>query len=138
MSKKIKKALKGLAKVAIPAAAIAALMRGGKGSDKFLASGAAGGARLPKGDAFARARKLMTSNAAMRGLPRGLPKGGVTIPMNPQMLSDELMMLNEGTDFGLGPMDGAKSGGRITKSGVKRKVSKFAKKKKQANRSKKK
>jgi hypothetical protein len=54
------------------------------------------------------------------------------------VLSDELMMLNEGTDFGLGPMDGAKDGGRITKSGVKRKVKKFGKKKKQANRSKKK
>ena len=39
---------------------------------------------------------------------------------------------------GLGPMDGAKSGGRITKSGVKRKVSKFAKKKKQANKMRKK
>ena len=49
--------------------------------------------------------------------------------MNPNELADDLMMLNEGTDFGLGPMDGAKSGGRITKSGVKRKVSKFAKKK---------
>ena len=91
-----------------------------------------------KGKAFtnADARRLMTSNAAMRGLP----KGGATVPvmMTPQMLSAELMMLNEGTDFGLGPMDGAKSGGRITKSGVKRKVSKFAKKKKLANRSKKK
>jgi len=58
--------------------------------------------------------------------------------MNPNELADDLMMLNEGTDFGLGPMDGAKSGGRITKSGVKRKVSKFAKKKKQANKMRKK
>ena len=133
--KKIKKFLKKAVPLLGAAGLAAALMGGrGKGADKFLASGAAGGARLPKGNAFARARRLMTSNAAMRGLP----KGGVTIPMNPQMLSDELMMLNEGTDFGLGPMDGAKDGGRITKSGVKRKVNKFAKKKKQANRSKKK
>ena len=131
--KKIKKFLKNAAPL-LGAAGLAMMLGGRKGANKFLASGAAGGARLPKGDAFARARKLMTSNAAMRGLP----KGGATIPMNPQMLSDELMMLNEGTDFGLGPMDGAKSGGRITKSGVKRKVSKFAKKKKQANRSRKK
>jgi hypothetical protein len=117
--KKIKKFLKG----AIPllgAAGLAAAMMGKKG----------------RGFTNANARRLMTSNAAMRGLPRG----GATVPvmMDPKMLSDELMMLNEGTDFGLGPMDGAKSGGRITKSGVKRKVSKFAKKKKQANRSKKK
>ena len=115
--KKIKKFLKNAAPLL--GAAGLAMMLGGR-----------------KGKAFtnANARKLMTSNAAMRGLP----KGGVTIPMNPQMLSDELMMLNEGTDFGLGPMDGAKSGGRITKSGVKRKVSKFAKKKKQANKMRKK
>ncbi len=118
--KKIKKFLKNVAPLAIAGLGAAML---GRGMGR-------------KGKAFtnAEARRLMTSNAAMRGLP----KGGVTIPMNPQMLSDELMMLNEGTDFGLGPMDGAKSGGRITKSGVKRKVSKFAKKKKQANRSKKK
>ena len=117
-----KKKIKKFLKKAVPflgAAGLAAALMGGR-----------------KGKSFtnADARRLMTSNAAMRGFP----KGGVTIPMNPQMLSDELMMLNEGTDFGLGPMDGAKSGGRITKSGVKRKVSKFAKKKKQANRSKKK
>ena len=111
--KKIKKLLKNLAPLAA------------------LAGGAMLLGRGRKGQAFtnADARKLMTTNKAMRGS---------MIPMNPQMLSDELMMLNEGTDFGLGPMDGAKSGGRITKSGVKRKVSKFAKKKKQANRSKKK
>ena len=118
--KKIKKLLKNIAPLAI--AGLGAAMLGRRG----------------KGRAFtnADARRLMTSNAAMRGLPRG----GATVPvmMDPKMLSDELMMLNEGTDFGLGPMDGAKSGGRITKSGVKRKVSKFAKKKKQANKMRKK
>ena len=134
--KKIKKFLRKAVPFLGAAGLAAALMGRGKGSNKFLASGAAGGARLPKGDAFARARKLMTSNAAMRGINNR----GTTVPvmMDPQTLSDELMMLNEGSDFGLGPLDGAKSGGRITKSGVKRKVSKFAKKKKLANRSKKK
>ena len=118
--KKIKKLLKNIAPLAI--AGLGAAMLGRRGKGRALTN--------------ADARRLMTSNAAMRGLPRG----GATVPvmMDPKMLSDELMMLNEGTDFGLGPMDGAKSGGRITKSGVKRKVSKFAKKKKQANRSKKK
>ena len=65
-------------------------------------------------------------------LKRKIPK------MNSKMLADELMELNTGTDFGLGPLDGAKYGGRITKSGVKRRTKKFAKKKKQANRSRKK
>jgi exoribonuclease R len=77
-----------------------------------------------KGKAFtnADARKLMTSNAAMRGS---------MIPMNPKMLSDELMKLNEGTEFGLGPLD-MKKGGRVKKT-------KFStKKKKQANKMRKK
>jgi hypothetical protein len=109
--RKIKKALKGLAKVAIPAAALAAFMGGRQGKTFTNAD----------------ARKLMTSNAAMRGLPRG----GATVPMNSRMLADELMQLNEGTDFGLGPLD-MKKGGRVKKT-------KFSKKKKQqANRSKKK
>ena len=59
-------------------------------------------------------------------------------PMSAQDLDRQLMQLNEGTDFGLGPLDGAKDGGRITKSGVKRKTKKFAKKKKQANKMRKK
>ena len=78
-----------------------------------------------KGRAFtnADARKLMTTNKAMRGS---------TIPMNPQMLSDELMQLNEGTDFGLGPLD-MKKGGRV------KKTKGFSKtKKKQANKMRKK
>ena len=43
-----------------------------------------------------------------------------------------------GSLIGLGPLDGAKDGGRITKSGVKRRTKKFAKKKKQANKMRKK
>ena len=58
--------------------------------------------------------------------------------MNAQELDRQLMELNTGTDFGLGPLDGAKYGGRITKSGVKRRTKKFAKKKKQANKMRKK
>ena len=68
----------------------------------------------------------------VKRMPRQVPK------MNPEMLADELMELNTGTDFGLGPLDGAKYGGRITKSGVKRRTKKFAKKKKQANKMRKK
>ena len=116
--KKIKKFLKNIAPLAALAGGAMLLGRGRKG----------------KAFTNANARKLMTSNAAMRGLPRG----GASVMMDPRMLSDELMMLNEGTDFGLGPMDGAKDGGRITKSGVKRKIKKFGKKKKQANRMRKK
>ena len=40
-------------------------------SDGFLSSGAAGGANLPKGDAWARAKKLMTSNDAYNGITTG-------------------------------------------------------------------
>ena len=110
--KKIKKALKGLAKVAIPAAALAALMGGRQGKTFTNAD----------------ARKLMTSNAAMRGLPRG----GATVPMDSRVLANELMQLNEGTDFGLGPLD-MKKGGRV------KKTKGFSKtKKKQANKMRKK
>ena len=106
--KKIKKVLKNVAKFALPAAAIAALMRG-------------------QGKAFtnADARKLMTSNDAMRGiLPQKM--------MNANELAVDLMDPNLNTGDGLGIMD-MKDGGR-----VKRKKSKFGKKQKQANRSKKK
>ena len=57
--------------------------------------------------------------------------------MDSRELDRQLMELNTGTDFGLGPLDGAKDGGRITKSGVKR-TKKFGKKKKQANKMRKK
>ena len=100
-NKKLKKALMA----AVPLAALAMMGR--------------------KGKAFtnADARKLMTSNAAMRGS---------MIPMNSKMLSNELMKLNEGTDFGLGPLD-MKKGGRV------KKTKGFSKtKKKQANKMRKK
>ena len=64
--KKIKKTLKKVAKPAlgIGGALLAAKLLSGKKSDGFLSSGAAGGARLPKGDRSARAIKAMTSNDA--------------------------------------------------------------------------
>ena len=100
MARKIKKALKGLAKVALPAAALAALMSGRKG----------------KAFTNADARKLMTSNAAMRGS---------MIPMNANQLAVDLMDPNLNTGDGLGIMD-MKKGGRVKKT-------KFStKKKKQA------
>ena len=105
MARKIKKALKNVAKVAIPALAIAGMMRGKKG----------------RGFTNADARKLMTSNAAMRN----------SMMQNPMVTTEDLMKLNEGTDFGLGPLD-MKKGGRVKKT-------KFStKKKKQANKMRKK
>ena len=80
-----------------------------------------------KGKAFtnADAIKKLTSNAAMRGInPQKM--------MSANELAVDLMDPNLNTGDGLGIMD-MKDGGR-----VKRKKSKFGKKKKQANRSKKK
>ena len=106
--KKIKKVLKNVAKFALPAAAIAALMRG-------------------QGKAFtnADARKLMTSNDAMRGiLPQKM--------MNANELAVDLMDPNLNTGVGLGIMD-MKKGGRV------KKTKGFSKtKKKQANKMRKK
>ena len=89
MAKKLKKALKNVAKFALPAAAIAALMRG-------------------QGKAFtnADARKLMTTNKAMRG---------TAIPMNANQLAVDLMDPNLNTGDGLGIMD-MKKGGRVKKT----------------------
>ena len=63
MSKKLKKLLKTVGKVG-GALMLGKALMGGKKSDGFLSSGAAGGARLPKGDRSARAIKAMTSNNA--------------------------------------------------------------------------
>ena len=64
MSKKLKKLLKTVGKVGGAIMLGKALMGGRKKSDGFLSSGAAGGARLPKGDRNAMAIKAMTSNDA--------------------------------------------------------------------------
>jgi len=71
----LKKKLKKIGKAAVMAGAAygASKMLGPKSSG-FLSSGAAGGARLPKGDAFARAKKLMTSNEAVKGVRSPMKK----------------------------------------------------------------
>ena len=71
----LKKKLKKIGKAAVMAGAAygASKMLGPKSSG-FLSSGAAGGQRLPKGDAFARARKLMTSNEAVKGVRSPMKK----------------------------------------------------------------
>ena len=63
---KLKKLLKKVGKAALIGGTGYALMKGlgKKKSDGFLSSGAAGGARLPKGDRSARAIRAMTSNDA--------------------------------------------------------------------------
>ena len=107
MAKKLKKVLKNVAKVGIPMLALAGLMKGRQG----------------KAFTNADARKLMTTNKAMRG---------TAIPMNANQLAVDLMDPNLNTGDGLGIMD-MKKGGRV------KKTKGFSKtKKKQANRSKKK
>ncbi|MDB9741973.1 hypothetical protein OAB00_03880 [Akkermansiaceae bacterium] len=118
MNKKIKKALMA------GAAMYGASKLAGAGSDKFLASGAAGGARLPKGDSFSRARRLMTSNDAMNGIKKkslfqkilNLGPGKNATSSKGGTLANELL---SGEVMGLGDMDGAKYGKMITaKNGV--------------------
>ena len=114
--KKIKKALKNVAKVALPMLAMAGL---GKA---FMNSRA-----RPLGVSGAN-KALFTSNKAMRG---------TQIPMGPTELSDEIMSFDESMPFGMGVA--AKKGGRIVKGKkVAVRTKGFGKKKKQANRSKKK
>ena len=94
------------------------------GSDKFLSSGAAGGARLPKGDSMARARRLMTSNDAMNGIKKkslfqkilNIGPGKNATSSKGGTLANKVL---SGEVLGLGDMDGAKYGKMITaKNGV--------------------
>ena len=114
--KKLKKGLKKAAKVAIPvgAALLAAKAFKNRGTDtgltdgKFLASGAAGGASLAKQDRQAKAIKAMTSNDAYSDDTKPSNLGTMrSTPRKRNMYSPN--------DFGLGPYDGAKNGGRIGK-----------------------
>jgi hypothetical protein len=114
--KKLKKGLKKAAKVAIPvgAALLAARAFKNRGTDtgltdgKFLASGAAGGASLAKQDRMAKAVKAMTSNDAYSDDTKPSNLGNMrSTPRKRNMYSPN--------DFGLGPYDGAKDGGRIGK-----------------------
>ena len=117
-TKKLRKGLKKAAPLIMAGLAAKAMMgRKGSGSSPFLASGAAGGARLPKGDSFARARKLMTSDPAYgnEGYTDAIRR------IQPQVPSRNMYSAN---DFGLGPYDGAKKGGRAGKDFGKRGVGK--------------
>ena len=127
----LKKKLKKLGKAAVVAGAAygASKMLGPKSSG-FLSSGAAGGQRLPKGDAFARAKKLMTSNDAVRGITKkpnksitkrvmdavnvyrkkGLDTGRGPGIKRTDSLADKVL---SGNVIGLGDMDGAKYGKMI-------------------------
>ena len=114
--KKLKKGLKKAAKVAIPvgAALLAAKAFKNRGTDtgltdgKFLASGAAGGASLAKQDRQAKAIRAMTSNDAYSDDTKPSNLGNMrSTPRKRNMYSPN--------DFGLGPYDGAKDGGRIGK-----------------------
>ena len=114
--KKLKKGLKKAAKVAVPvgAALLAAKAFKNRGTDtgltdgKFLASGAAGGASLAKQDRMAKAIKAMTSNDAYSDDTKPSNLGTMrSTPRKRNMYSPN--------DFGLGPYDGAKNGGRIGK-----------------------
>ena len=119
--KRLGKALKGAALAGGAMLALKAL-KGRGTSSPFLASGAAGGASLPKGDAFARAKKAMTSNDAY---------SDQTMPAH---LSNTMGNTRRGSvlaspkwqdhGFGLGPYDGAKKGGRAGKDFGKRGVGK--------------
>jgi|TARA_A100001011_G_C13632070_1_gene564402 hypothetical protein len=121
--KKIKKALKMLG----AGAAIAGL-------GKAFMNNRARAAMLKGADANAGFREMFTRPNMMDIAGRAKIKPKM---MDSRELDRQLMELNTGTDFGLGPLDGAKDGGRITKSGVKR-TKKFGKKKKQANKMRKK
>jgi len=107
--KKWKKRLgKALAAGAALAGGLALAKRARGTSSPFLASGAAGGARLPKGDSFARAKRLMTSNDAYsdQTMPAHLShSAGVTGPRKlPQVLDPHRFRW---------PMN-LKKGGRVT------------------------
>ena len=96
----LKKKLKKIGKAAVMAGAAygASKMLGPKSSG-FLSSGAAGGARLPKGDAFARARKLMTSNEAVKGVRSPMKK-----PSFSKRVMDAVNVYRKkGLDTGRGP-----------------------------------
>ena len=110
MNKKMKKAL--MAGAAMYGASKLA------GSDKFLSSGAAGGARLPKGDSMARARRLMTSDDAMNGIKKkslfqkilNIGPGKNATSSKGGTLANKVL---SGEVLGLGDMDGAKYGKMI-------------------------
>ena len=112
--KKLRKGLKKAAPLIMAGLAAKAMMgRKGSGSSPFLASGAAGGARLPKGDANARAKRLMTTDRAYTGGGYDDPirTGGVGVKAikRPTWTGDQTMAPNR--DIWL------KKGGRVKGAG---------------------
>ena len=105
--KRIKKALKGAA-IAGGALLAAKALKGRGASSPFLASGAAGGARLPKGDAFARARKAMTHDRAYGNYHDPIMTGGSGV----QYDSPPGIRVTDPHEFRY-PMN-LKKGGRVT------------------------
>jgi len=133
----LKKKLKNVGKAAAVAGAayLASKALSGKGvSDKFLSSGAAGGARLPKGDRMARARKLMTSNMAYKGVRAPMKKPNTSIMSKIGAAATKVLNMGPGKNatskkggtiankilsgntFGLDDMGGAKAGGMMKAS----------------------
>jgi len=119
MAKKKRSWKKKLGKALMAGAALAgglALAKRARGtSSPFLASGAAGGARLPKGDAHARAKRLMTSNDAYsdQTMPAHLSHTmGNTGPAR-QWTGDQTMAPNRSIWRAKGG-SAYKSGGRVT------------------------
>jgi len=114
-TKKLRKGLKKAAPLIMAGLAAKAMMgRKGSGSSPFLASGAAGGARLPKGDANARAKRLMTTDRAYTGGGYDDPimTGGVGVKASrrPTWTGDQRM-----TDHD--PINYYKKGGRVKGAG---------------------
>jgi len=113
-TKKLRKGLKKAAPLIMAGLAAKAMMgRKGSGSSPFLASGAAGGARLPKGDANARAKRLMTTDRAYTGggYDDPITTGGVGVKASkrPTWTGDQTMAPNR--DIWL------KKGGRVKGAG---------------------
>ena len=116
---RLKKFLKGAALAGAAALGAKALM-GKKGTGlttgKFPFSPAAGGARYPMDSA--RAKRLLTSDAAYSD--QSMP-GNLSSDMGMRRRTRNMYSPN---DFGLGPYDGAKKGGRAGKDFGKRGVGK--------------
>jgi len=97
--KKLRKGLKKAAPLIMAGLAAKAMM--GKGSSPFLASGAAGGARLPKGDAHARAKRLMTTDDAYTDQYQYDPirTGGVGVKYSPPRVWNQDQSMTDNDPF---------------------------------------
>ena len=133
--KKLKKALKNIAKVAIPAAAIAGLMGRRKQNKTFLAE--EGGARsiLPKAKRMMNVAGKMAIpvdvNASPREIDALVKSYGINTRADNFGLPTPKASMMASPDLNTGAFDiGMKKGGRVKKG--------FAKKKKQANKMRKK